>query len=86
MVRSFGMAGPFNLGALVFVHMRRVHLDECGEVVANVYMLNDLHRRIRDVPAPADGYLYVCTDETDGRVLRLEPSSGSGAPGLRSIR
>jgi glucose/arabinose dehydrogenase len=22
-----------------------------------------------------DGYLYVCTDETDGRVLKLEPAN-----------
>jgi hypothetical protein len=34
-------------------------------------LLNDLH--CRDArPAPG-GYVYVCMDEDDGRVLRLEP-------------
>jgi glucose/arabinose dehydrogenase len=27
------------------------------------------------VRAAPDGYLYVCTDESDGRVLRLEPAN-----------
>jgi glucose/arabinose dehydrogenase len=68
--------GDLFVGALAFKHLRRVHLDEHGEVVDQEQLLNDLHWRIRDVRAPADGYLYVCTDETDGHVLRLEPSSG----------
>jgi glucose/arabinose dehydrogenase len=37
-------------------------------------LLSDLNRRIRDVRAAPDGYIYVCTDEPDGRVLRLEPA------------
>jgi glucose/arabinose dehydrogenase len=55
--------------------LRRVHLDERGNVVDQEQLLNDLNWRIRDVRAPPDGYLYVCTDEADGRVLRLEPAS-----------
>ncbi len=65
--------GDLFVGALAFEHLRRVHLDPRGEVVAQEELLNDLHWRIRDVRAPPDGYLYVCTDEDDGRVLRLEP-------------
>jgi aldose sugar dehydrogenase len=68
--------GDLFVGALAFKHLRRVHLDEHGEVVGQEQLLNDLNWRIRDVRAPADGFLYVCTDETDGRVLRLEPASG----------
>jgi glucose/arabinose dehydrogenase len=67
--------GDLFVGALAFKHLRRVHLDERGNVVLQEQLLNDLNWRIRDVRAPPDGYLYVCTDETDGRVLRLEPSS-----------
>jgi glucose/arabinose dehydrogenase len=67
--------GDLFVGALAFEHLRRVHLDGRGEVVAQEELLNDLHSRIRDVRAPADGYLYVCTDENDGRVLRLEPAN-----------
>jgi glucose/arabinose dehydrogenase len=68
--------GDLFVGALAFKHLRRVHLDEHGEVVDQEQLLNDLNWRIRDVRAPADGFLYVCTDETDGHVLRLEPASG----------
>ena len=63
------------MGSLAFRHLRRVHLDERGEVVGQEQFLNDLHWRIRDVRAAPDGYLYVCTDEEDGRVLRLEPAN-----------
>jgi glucose/arabinose dehydrogenase len=66
--------GDLFVGALAFKHLRRVHLDADGNVLSQEELINDLHARIRDVRAPADGYLYVCTDETDGRVLRLEPS------------
>jgi aldose sugar dehydrogenase len=68
--------GDLFVGALAFKHLRRVHLDEHGNVVDQEQLLNDLNWRIRDVRAPADGYLYVCTDETDGHVLRLEPPGG----------
>jgi glucose/arabinose dehydrogenase len=66
--------GDLFVGALAFRHLRRVHLDEHGNVVNQEELLNDLRRRIRDVRAAPDGYLYVCTDEADGRVLRLEPA------------
>jgi aldose sugar dehydrogenase len=65
--------GDLFVGALAFEHLRRVHLDASGNVVDQEELLNDLHWRIRDVRAPPDGYLYVCTDEVDGRVLRLAP-------------
>src|SRR5450432_1239798 len=68
--------GDLFVGALAFKHLRRVHLDEHGNVIDQEQLLNDLNWRIRDVRAAPDGYLYVCTDETDGRVLRLEPASG----------
>jgi aldose sugar dehydrogenase len=67
--------GDLFVGALAFEHLRRVHLDEHGNVVDQEELLNDLHWRIRDVRAAPDGYLYVCTDEEDGRVLRLEPAN-----------
>ena len=66
--------GDLFVGALAFKHLRRVHLDERGNVVDQEQLLNDLHWRIRDVRAAPDGYLYVCTDDVDGRVLRLEPA------------
>ena len=67
--------GDLFVGALAFKHLRRIHLDEDGNVVAQEQLLNDLKWRIRDVRAAPDGYLYVCTDESEGRVLRLEPAN-----------
>jgi glucose/arabinose dehydrogenase len=66
--------GDLFVGALAFRHLRRVHLDARGDVVDQEQLLNDLNWRIRDVRSAPDGYLYVCTDEADGRVLRLEPA------------
>jgi glucose/arabinose dehydrogenase len=67
--------GDLFVGALAFKHLRRVHLDERGSVVYQEQLLNNLHWRIRDVRVAPDGYIYVCTDETDGRVLKLEPAN-----------
>ncbi len=67
--------GDLFTGSLAFTHLRRVHLDAHGEVVDQEELLGDRHWRIRDVRAAPDGYLYVCTDESDGRVLRLEPAN-----------
>lgn len=66
--------GDLFVGALAFKHLRRVHLDEFGNVVDQEQLLNDLNWRIRDVRAAPDGFIYVCTDEDDGRVLRIEPA------------
>jgi glucose/arabinose dehydrogenase len=66
--------GDLFVGALAFKHLRRVHLDGQGNVLFQEQLLNDRNWRIRDVRAAPDGYLYVCTDEPDGRVLRLEPT------------
>jgi len=67
--------GNLFVGALVLRHLRRVVLD--GEkVVAQERLLGDLDERIRDVENGPDGYLYVLTDSSDGRLLRLEPVEG----------
>jgi glucose/arabinose dehydrogenase len=67
--------GDLFVGALAFKHLRRLHLDARGNVVQQEELLNDLNSRIRDVRVAPDGFLYVCTDEEDGRVMRLEPAT-----------
>ena len=67
--------GDLFVGSLAFAHLRRIHLGANGEVTVQEELLNDRHWRIRDVRAAPDGYLYVSTDESDGRVLRLEPAN-----------
>jgi glucose/arabinose dehydrogenase len=70
-----GWKGNLFVGALVQEHLARLVLD--GEkVVAEERLLADLGERIRDVRQGPDGALYVLTDNSDGRVLRLMPQAG----------
>lgn len=64
--------GDLFVGALAHQHLRRLELD--GEkVIHQEELLGDLNARIRDVRQGPDGYLYVLTDASDGKLLRLEP-------------
>ena len=38
-------------------------------------MLTELRQRIREVRQGPDGLLYLLTDEDDGALLRIEPTS-----------
>jgi glucose/arabinose dehydrogenase len=66
--------GDLFVGALAFKHIRRVDLDENGNVIRQEELLKDLDERIRDVRSAPDGYLYATTDSDKGRVLRIEPA------------
>jgi glucose/arabinose dehydrogenase len=57
-------------GALKFVHVRRVVLD--GTKVTHEDKLT-IGERVRDVREGPDGYLYVLTDQVDGKLFRLRP-------------
>ena len=51
-----------------------IHLTVDGEkVTEQARLLKDRGERIRDVCTGPDGYLYVLTDETDGKLLRIAP-------------
>jgi glucose/arabinose dehydrogenase len=64
--------GSLFVGALAGQHLTRLVL--AGErVVGEEKLLVDLSERIRDVRQGPDGALYVLTDSTSGRVLRLAP-------------
>lgn len=64
--------GDLFVGALKLTHLRRLELDG-DKVVAQEVLLENLDARIRDVRSGPDGYLYVLTDSSEGRLLRLEP-------------
>lgn len=65
--------GNLFVGALRGQHLRRVILD--GETVLGQEMLlTDLNERIRDVENGPDGFLYILTDSSDGRLIRLAPA------------
>ncbi|MDH3228954.1 MAG: PQQ-dependent sugar dehydrogenase, partial [Alphaproteobacteria bacterium] len=65
--------GNLLVGALKYQLVARLVLD--GEtVVGEERILGELGERIRDVRQGPDGYVYLLTDESDGRILRVEPA------------
>ena len=63
--------GDVFIGALAGRMLVRLDLDG-SKVIAEERLLEDLGLRIRDVREGPDGLLYLL-DETNGRILRLEP-------------
>ncbi len=65
--------GNLLVGALKFRLVSRLVLD--GEkVVREERMVDGIGARIRDVRQGPDGYVYLLTDASNGRILRLEPA------------
>lgn len=64
--------GDLFVGALAERHLRRLELQG-RSVVEQEVLLSDLDERIRDVRSGPDGYLYLLTDSSSGRLLRLVP-------------
>ena len=65
--------GNVLIGGLVTRVLVRLDLD--GEkVVREERLLGDLRERIRDVRAGPDGALYLLTDNSAGRILRVTPA------------
>lgn len=64
--------GNLFVGALKFKLLVRLTM-EGDRVVAEERLLQDLGERIRDVVQGPDGYLYLLTDDDDGRILRVAP-------------
>ncbi|MBT0586003.1 PQQ-dependent sugar dehydrogenase [Alteromonas oceanisediminis] len=65
--------GDLLVGSLKFDHLRRIELDKNNQVVAEHEMLRDHGERVRDVMVGSDGYIYVLTDERNGKLLKLMP-------------
>tara|TARA_B100002051_G_C16729131_1_gene637140 strand:- start:59 stop:1129 length:1071 start_codon:yes stop_codon:yes gene_type:complete len=66
--------GNLFVGALRGAHLRRVTFEN-GKVTDQEELLSNLDERIRDVRNGPDGYLYIITDSSNGRLIRLEPAS-----------
>lgn len=66
-----GWRGNLFVGALRGAHLERIVLDG-RRVVEKQALLANLRARIRDVRQGPDGWLYILTDESDGRLIRLE--------------
>jgi aldose sugar dehydrogenase len=68
-----GWRGNMLIAVLRQQMLVRLELD--GEkVVREERMLRDIDARLRHVRQGPDGFVYLLTDESDGKVLRLEPA------------
>lgn len=63
--------GSVFTGALAGRMLVRLSLDD-GKVVGEEQLLKELGERLRDVRLGPDGWIYLLTDSSDGRILRLE--------------
>ncbi len=66
------MKGNLFVGSLKFAYLDRIELSG-GKVLREHKLLAQLGERIRDVRQGRDGWLYVLTDNSRGRLLRLVP-------------
>jgi glucose/arabinose dehydrogenase len=68
-----GWKGSLLVGSLKFGLLARLQLDG-GKIVREERLLQGLGDRVRDVRVGPDGLVYLLTDNTDGRILRVEPA------------
>ena len=70
-----GWHGSLVVGSLKFGYLARLELSEPfgGRVVRETAYLQDLKERVRDVRQGPDGWLYLLTDASRGRLLRVLP-------------
>ncbi|MCY1164276.1 Aldose sugar dehydrogenase YliI [compost metagenome] len=75
----YGRAWRGNLfvGSLKFAYLDRIELSEPfgGKVVRESKLLAEVGERIRDVRQGPDGLLYVLTDSSNGKLIRLLPGN-----------
>ncbi len=65
------LKGNLFVGSLKFGYVARLELD--GRKVTRETKFAEIGGRVRDVRQGPDGFLYVLTDESDGKLLRLVP-------------
>ena len=66
--------GSLFVGSLKFQYLDRLEIRD-GRIVKEEKLLQDVGQRIRDVREGPDGLLYVLTDASPGKLLRLAPGS-----------
>jgi glucose/arabinose dehydrogenase len=63
--------GDFFFVALRGTHLHRLDFDGSGRMVGEERLLENAYGRQRDVQVGPDGMLYVLTNESNGRLLRV---------------
>jgi glucose/arabinose dehydrogenase len=76
--------GDLFVGALATQQLVRLDLDG-DRVVGEERLLNGFGYRIRDVRNGPDGALYLLTDSSNGRVLKIEQGKNVWRPRTRSL-
>ena len=75
----YGKAWQGNLfvGSLKFAYLDRIELSVPygGRVVRESKLIAQAGERIRDVRQGPDGLLYVLTDSSNGKLIRLQPGT-----------
>lgn len=64
--------GDLFAGGLVSQSIQQIRLDDSGAVLSQTPV--NIGQRVREVAQGPDGFIYVLTDEPNGRLIRLEPS------------
>jgi aldose sugar dehydrogenase len=64
--------GNILVGALKFMQVQRLVMRN-GKVVAHEVLADDIGERVRDVKQGPDGAVYLVTDDTNGRIVRMSP-------------
>jgi glucose/arabinose dehydrogenase len=67
-----GWRGDLFVGSLKFGFVARLEVED-DQIVREERLLEGGLPRVRDVRQGPDGYLYLLTDETNGKLLRLVP-------------
>jgi glucose/arabinose dehydrogenase len=63
--------GDLLAGALKFELLSRLDRDDSGKILGEERMLEGEFGRVRDVSVAPDGSIWLLTDETDGKIVRL---------------
>ena len=61
------------VGALLNKEVRRLSLDSNNRVVAEETLFAEIQERIRDVRVGPDGLIYILTDSSQGKLIRVLP-------------
>lgn len=67
--------GDLFVGSLKFGMVVRLEINAYGDILHEERLLEAVLPRIRDVRDGPDGYLYLLTDEKNGKLLRVGPAA-----------
>ncbi len=64
--------GDLFVGALIDKDVRRLDMQN-GKIIGEEKLFGEIGERIRDVRSGPDGYLYLLTDSSEGKLIRVKP-------------